>query len=167
MAKRGEARAFFEAAKAYEGDDCLLWPFTGNDRGYGQLKEDGRMVYVHRRMCEHAHGAAPTPDHEAAHSCGKRGCLNKRHLRWDTHLGNHADRIDHGTSNRGEANGIAKLTEQTVHEIRAALAQGERRRSIADRYGLTVSAISHVAKGSTWAWLISPSTSASSGASTP
>lgn len=45
-------------------------------------------------------------------------------LHWGTHKENEADKIVHGTSNRGERNGKSKLTEEQVGKIRKMYATG-------------------------------------------
>jgi hypothetical protein len=76
---------------------------------------------VCRYICEKLNGSPPTPEHEAAHSCGKGhlGCVNGSHLRWDTHRGNMADMIIHGTVIRGEPSLQSKLTERQISQIKS------------------------------------------------
>jgi len=98
----GAAKKFFhEIVLAYDGDDCLIWPFA-NIKGYAQIRINGRTSLVTRLVCEAEHGPAPTDSLDAAHSCGKGhlGCVTKRHLSWKTRLENMADAIAHGTMTR-------------------------------------------------------------------
>lgn len=85
------SRYFFEAAKLQETNDCILWPYGTDRNGYAMMRHKGRKVYAARRMCEEMHGPPPTPEHESAHSCHKRRCINKRHVRWKTHAENMAE----------------------------------------------------------------------------
>lgn len=123
MTKRGIPQQFFlEVAAPYDGDECLIWPFTKGGRGYGQINVHGvGMCYVHRILCEIVSGPAPSPKHHAAHSCGRgqNGCVTNRHLSWKTPTQNAADKIIHGTSNRGEAHYKATLNVELVRVIRA------------------------------------------------
>lgn len=150
---RGEAAAFFEEAIAIETDECILWPFSKKTNGYADIKRNGRMNYVHRLMCLEAHGLPPTDGLEAAHSCGVRHCINKKHLRWATHKENHADRIMHGTSNRGAANGNAKLTAEGVLAIRARFCAGESRKSIAKDFGIQPATVTEITGNRVWGWV--------------
>ena len=54
----------------------------------------GRRQSAHRAMCELVHGPAPTPKHQAAHSChrGCDGCVLPQHLHWATDAENRAER---------------------------------------------------------------------------
>ncbi len=110
----GEAGRYFrEVVLVYDGTDCLLWPYSCNDSGYGRMQFDGRVQIVSRLACEEEHGPAPTPKHDAAHSCGKGhlACVAKRHMSWKTRAENMADKIVHGTSSRGIKSGAAKIIE--------------------------------------------------------
>lgn len=152
-AARGEAKAFLSAAMASETDDCILWPFSLKPNGYAEVKIDGRMRYAHRIVCETSHGTPANPELEAAHQCGRRNCINKRHLRWATHKENHQDRITHGTSNRGIANGNAKLDERSVRIIRKAAGLGFCHQHLAESFGVSRRAVSSVVAGKTWGWV--------------
>jgi len=151
----GEAIGYFrDVVLQYEGKDCLFWPYGRNVKGYGILTTatKGDSHYVHRLVCEAAHGAPPTQKHEAAHSCGTPPCVAKNHLSWKTREGNQADRLLHGTHNRGEKHNMVKLKEAQVIEIRA-LKGLETQRSIAKRYGVTFQTISVIQSGRIWSWL--------------
>lgn len=65
---------------------------------------DGRTHTVSRLVCEYINGKAPSPEHEAAHNCGKghEGCVNPLHMRWATRAENFSDKVIHGTSMRGK-----------------------------------------------------------------
>lgn len=98
-------RDFIEAALLAETDDCILWPFAvRKSSGYAAFqlpRGDGpRSRDAHRYVCGRAHGPAPE-GHEAAHSCGNRLCINKRHLRWTLPIGNMADAKAHRTLRGG------------------------------------------------------------------
>lgn len=153
-AARGEAQYFLAKAMVAETDDCILWPFSLKPNGYADVKIDGRMRYAHRIVCREAHGAPNDESLEAAHSCGKRNCINKRHLRWATHKENHQDRITHGTSNRGRTNGNAKLDERAVRIIRKAAGLGCGHQSLAEQFSISRRAVSSVVAGETWGWVL-------------
>jgi hypothetical protein len=97
-------------------------------------------------------GEPPSPQHHAAHNCGNASCVNPYHIRWATPSENQADRVEHGTSNRGERNGQTALTEDQVREIRAldrVISDDE----ISMRYGVSKSSILNILHGKTWGWL--------------
>jgi len=123
----GAGEGFLRAALAIETDQCIIWPYGCRD-GYpvaNIVLPDGRRrpEGVHVLICERVYGPR-SPGMEASHSCGNPLCVNPAHLRWATHKQNCADRALHGTENRGQRNGHARLTEDAVREIRALWANG-------------------------------------------
>lgn len=152
---RGEPqRHFREVVLAYEGAECLPWPY-GRASGYGTIFANGRKSLVHRLVCEHFHGSPPTPDHEATHNCGKghEGCCNKRHLEWKTHQANMWDKVEHGTAKRGKACNFTKLTEEQVRTIRA-LPRTLSYAKVGKRYGVSPATIGLIVRRENWAWLV-------------
>lgn len=149
IADKGATEAFLRAHVAYQGRECLAWPYGTNDKGYGLAVIGGVQKAASRWMCILAHGEPPSPRHQAAHSCGRGnlGCVNPRHLRWDTHKGNQADRLAHGTHNLGERNGKTKLTDDDVRAIRAAPAN---LKALMDQYGLSRGAVVKIRGRQRW-----------------
>ncbi|MER8602822.1 hypothetical protein NKH48_03370 [Mesorhizobium sp. M1233] len=151
----GEPERYYqEVVLGYEGDECLTWPFATKDSGYAQIWVGKKCHGVHRRVCEHVHGPAPTRKHDAAHSCGNGhlACVTKRHLSWKTRKGNMADTLIHGTHSRGTRSSRARLNEAQVREIRA-LRGNKSEPEIAKQFGVTRHAISNIVLRRTWAWL--------------
>jgi hypothetical protein len=147
-----EARDFLEnVVIPYADDDCLVWPYAKDGTGRACIKIEERTVAVHRYVCAKVYGEPPTPEHEAAHSCGMGhlACVNPRHIRWATKEENEADKQTHGTAIHGEKNHQAKLTEAQVAEIRDS--QGRvTAREAADRYGVSISTVYDIRQGKTW-----------------
>jgi len=147
---------WLRAHSDYKGDDCLKWPFHTGDDGYGRAHHpsDGRLTTAAFLMCEIAHGPRPGARHECGHSCGngKRGCVNPNHLRWLTPTQNQRERAVHGTSNRGERQWMARLTEADVRAIRG-LAGEVSGKDIAARFGLHQSYVSQIIHRRRWGWL--------------
>lgn len=140
--------------KGYDGDDCIAWPFSRGDQGRGTAWRNGRQISAPRAMCFAAHGEPPTPEHQAAHSCGNGhlGCMNPRHIRWATRLENAADRCAHGMTVKGSRVNTSKLSENQVREIRAR--QGlATARGLGREYGVSSTAISLIWKRENWGWL--------------
>ena len=144
-----------EVALPYPGDDCLAWPFQRNHLGRPVFKLDYRTRYATRIICEMVHGSPPSASHVAAHSCGNGhdGCVNPRHLRWATPKENSEEMVAHGRSTRGSTNPQSKLKEADVREIKRLLQEGCHRQKLADRFGVTKSAIDRIAQGRNWKWL--------------
>lgn len=135
----------------HRGAGCLTWPFSKHPNGYTYVDHDGRRYLAHRLVCELVHGPAPSPDHEAAHTCGKghEGCVSPSHLKWATRKENEGDKRAHGTLLTGERHGSAKLTESDVRRIKAMLGKRSQR-EIAEDFGVSQSLISYVNLGRLW-----------------
>jgi hypothetical protein len=149
------SRFIEEAIRTSDKENCIRWPFrTG--RGYGLFVLNGRTKAVHRYVCERVHGAPPSETHEAAHTCGegRRGCINPHHLAWKTPQENAADKLKHDTHLRGERNVRAKLTEESVLEIRKLYCGGDKSAiELGAQYGVSATAIYLIGKGKNWGWL--------------
>lgn len=89
-----------ETATVSKSEKCIIWPWYRAWSGYA-MRRCAKGIFsaiVARDVCFRVHGAPPTPEHEAAHSCGNGhlGCINGNHLSWKTRLENAADRPLHG-----------------------------------------------------------------------
>lgn len=143
----------FLEMQAQETDECILWPYSQNGDGYGQVRAIGRKRHTHRLSCETAHGPALFTGAQAAHSCRNRHCFNPRHLRWATPAENEADKIADGTDNRGWGTPGAKLTEFDVRAIRHYVKCGTKQSVLASHYGVRHQTIYNVVTGRCWAWV--------------
>ena len=66
---------------------CWLWTGSTNGRGYGQIKVEGRLRYVHVLAYQLWVGDIPEGT-EIDHDCEVRLCFNPKHLRPLTHREN-------------------------------------------------------------------------------
>jgi len=145
------------------GDDaCWLWLGAVNDRGYGVFRLGRRLVLAHRHMFEIEHGRPPAG--MVLHSCGKKSCVNPKHLYEGTKPKPHdadASRLEEidravlppasplrGTS--GVNNPRAQLDEEKVRRICALLDQGVSPRIIAHEFGVDAKSIRNIDQGKTW-----------------
>ncbi len=141
---KGAGIKFIREHAAYQGGDCVFWPFTRAD-GYGTVSYLGKIYRAHRYMCELVKGPPPTPLHQAAHSCGngRKGCVNPKHLSWKTNSENQLDRRAHGTANVWAGrNGGGKITPEQDAQIRE-LAKTKTQMELADMFGVTHSTIQY------------------------
>lgn len=148
----GEPSAFIEKALAYDGNDCLIWPFKrSKNGGYPQYWDGERETTASRIVCAKVNGPPPGDNYHAAHSCGNGhgGCVTKRHLRWATPSENSEDSRRHGTMRLGRHVHTAKLTEMDILEIRRAY-PSVRIARLAARYAVSWSTIHCVITRKTW-----------------
>lgn len=108
-----------------------------------------KMMKVHRLVL-FAFVGPPPKKHECCHGDGNPQNNLMGNLRWDTTAANQADRVKHGTSNRGERCGSAKLTEQQVRAIRE---DTRIQRLIALDYGIRANTVSRIKSGARWSHL--------------
>lgn len=148
---RGATKRFVSEAFAMETDDCIIWPYGLHPKGYPTAQDKNGVYKPHRRICEMANGPAPSAKHHAAHSCGTRNCINKRHLSWKTPKENEADKHIHGRAgylqNREKRR---KLSGDDVRVIRQRSAAGEAAFSISRDYPITHRAIAKIASRETY-----------------
>ena len=98
---RGKGVAWLRARLDHQGDECLPWPFSTDDNGYGIVGYNGKVYKASRLMCIFKHGPAPSDEHQAAHSCGNGhlACTSPNHVFWRTPLENRLESNEHGTGN--------------------------------------------------------------------
>ena len=112
-------------------------------------KIDGKpqVLDVHLVVCRAFHGERP-PGMYACHGVGTLRTDNRAtNLRWDSPSANQQDRIADGTDNGGERNHFAKLTWETVREIRATVAT---QKQLAERHEVSRATICRILQGKIW-----------------
>lgn len=128
---------------------------TSNGRMLIVMRNNGysKACHIHRLVLEAFAGPAPTNKHEGAHGDGD--CLNNHisNLRWATKKENEADKIKHGTSNRGERFGRSVLTNEQAAELKIALHNGERNIDLAKRFGIPRTTVGSIKSGKSWFWM--------------
>lgn len=152
---KGEPRAFIDSMMNGDTDECVFWPFSTDANGYAKIRYDSENHLVHRVVCIEVNGPPPDIETQATHTCGKGnlGCINKNHLEWGTGFKNQQDRVEHGTSNRGERCAAHKLTADQAMGIFMRLSSGERPHLLAREYGVHDVTILDIKLGRSWAWL--------------
>lgn len=79
------------AARTVRQGECLVWTGTLNTKGYGQMRDKGKMYRVHRWAYEQVHGAIPD-GLVIDHLCHNRACAEITHLREVTNKQNMENR---------------------------------------------------------------------------
>ena len=119
------------------------------DSGYGTVRLGGRRVLAHRLVYAVRVGEVPAGT-LVRHLNGD--CTDNRpeNLALGSHRDNSADAMRHGTWARGERLPIARLTAESVREIRRRYADGEPRQALALEFGVHPGTIWSVAVSLTW-----------------
>lgn len=108
-----------------------------------------RTHQIHTLVLEAFIGPCPE-GMEACHEDGDRANAALTNLRWDTCKANHADKLRHGTAQRGERNPAARLTADAVREMRRARRDGATLSTLAKRFGVGTSAVWRACRGENW-----------------
>lgn len=141
------------------GDISFLWkPIKSQLKhgGYlqvGLIERRGKVVWrsVARLVLLSWIGPCP-PNQQCCHNDGNKLNNCVVNLRWDTQVGNYADRIKHGTSSFG-IHRKRKLTVQDVVEIRNLRKSGETMPAIAKRFGLDKSTVRSIVIKEYWPYV--------------
>jgi|TARA_R110000764_G_scaffold11470_2_gene34407 hypothetical protein len=143
-----EARFLAKVAEP-DGNGCHLWTASTDKDGYGQFQLAGRKVKAHR----YAAGMLDfPPEIQTRHICHVPACVNPEHLTFGSHADNMADRGAAGRQAKGVSQGLAKLTEENVIEIRRRYAEGGvTQRKLADEFGVSRRSVYRVVLRKTWA----------------
>lgn len=131
-----------------DANGCHIWQLSLN-RGYAQWRLNGKTVKLLRVVTALAHGLPETHQH-ALHSCDIKACLNPDHLRWGTNLENIQDKVNRNRSTTGEKSASAKLTWDSVNQIRNSYGDGITLRKLAETHGVVFTVIQRVINNSIW-----------------
>ena len=120
---RGWQTRFHEQFIKGRTNDC--WEWTGNflSTGYGSLSIANVHYLAHRLAFLLANGRID-PDLLVMHSCDNRKCVNPKHLSQGTDADNIKDAWVKGRLQKGERNGMSKLSETEVIKIRSEFQSG-------------------------------------------
>lgn len=130
----------------------IMKPTVSSDTGYLvlNLTKNGKckLCKVHVLVALTFHGECPE-GMEVRHLDGVKVNAVKGNLKYGTPTENQADRVAHGTTNRGELCGTAKLSNADVIRIKALLSAGAMaQKDIAAAFGVSQATISSIKHGS-------------------
>lgn len=92
----------------------------------------------------------PTNRHCVCHCDGDSLHDHIDNLYWGTYTENNNDRIRHGTMPYGTKHPNAKLSEQSVSELKEAHRRGESKSSLAKRYSISATLAGRIIRGLAW-----------------
>lgn len=134
-------------------DECWPWTASLDMKGYGQFWDGERRRPAHAYSFELFNGVL-LGEFICCHHCDNPICVNPYHLFAGTVADNMRDMRDKGRRYqpdvKGENNGRAKLTRETVEELRRRFAAGESRASLSRAFGVCWTVIDYAVKGQSW-----------------
>ena len=144
-----------------DGDEWRIINGSVGKNGYRYIAVTGRKKrYVHRLVAEAFLGSPPSGA-EVAHWDGVRTNNQATNLRWSTAAENSADKIRHGTTNRGMQSKSRKLTQDEVDQIRARYGDRNGRRfgresqyALAREFRVSQQRISAIVNYKTWQYRV-------------
>lgn len=155
-------RFFVKIAKTADG--CWNWTGSLTWDGYGRINHRKKTYLAHRLSYELHNGPIPS-GMLICHTCDNRKCVNPRHLFAGTPKDNlhdasvkgrvvsgdnHHFRVHPETAPMGTRNAHAKLTEESVSQIKKRLLENETSASLAMEFGVTNGTIYFIKTGQTW-----------------
>ncbi len=142
---------FFEKVSEPDENGCRRWLGSFVTRGYGAFWLDGRVQLAHRVAFFLAYGRWPEP--MCLHRCDNRWCCEESHLFEGESTDNVRDMVGKGRHDpsRGERNGMAKLTDAAVRDIRT---RARTQREYAALYGVSQGTVWLAQAGRKWRHVI-------------
>jgi hypothetical protein len=117
---------------------CWNWQRSKSKSGYGDARERGKGVLIHRRAYELWKGEIPK-GLLVCHKCDNRRCCNPDHLFVGTYSDNMQDCVS-----KGRLNSRTKLSNEQIVSIRS---DGRRHKIIAKDYGVSKGYVSEIKQG--------------------
>lgn len=161
--KKTVAERFWTKVDVRGPDDCWEW-MAGKSKHYGMFWDGEQNIHAHCFAYEVCVGPISVGS-ECCHTCDNPPCCNPAHLFVGTHTDNMRDAANKGRMAggerhwmhtrpgriaRGKRNGLAKLSDEKIREIRSAVMAGTKQKIVAERYGVDQSNISCIVRGKTW-----------------
>lgn len=148
-------KRFWSFAKIKGADDCWDWIRALDSYGYGvfscQYEPKKRTgILAHRISYFLTHGLLP--NHLCVcHRCDNTKCVNPAHLFLGTNTDNRRDSVEKDRHCRGERQGLHKLTETQVTEIRFLhFYDRVNCAAISQSFGVSRQCIHAITNGRTW-----------------
>lgn len=129
---------------------CIEWTGRVLPSGYGSLSISGNAKLAHRTAWEIANGRAVPTGLVVRHSCDNPLCVNARHLLLGTYAENSADMTSRNRQAFGENISTAKMTEDSVRELRRLRECGLTYTQLAERFGISRSQVSNIIHRVSW-----------------
>ena len=143
------AKRFWSYVDIKGEDECWDWIGAINQKGYGAFSIGRKNIIAHRMAWELTYG--PIPDGVfALHHCDRPRCCNVRHLWLGSNQDNVDDKVRKNRQCSGEKNGLAKLTNGQVLEIRRLAKEGHFQNYLAKLFNISDAVVSKIVRRETW-----------------
>lgn len=151
MADRGVQLYEAKVDRSGGPDACHPWMGARSRDGHGFFKRDGHNYAARWGYTRYV---GPLAESQIVrHTCDNPPCQNPAHWLAGSDQDNSDDKVSRGRQWRpaGEANPHAKLTRDSVLEIRARLRSGTTTRALAAEFGISAETLRDIRRGRTWA----------------
>jgi hypothetical protein len=134
-------------------DACWPWNRSFDCRGYGEIRLKPVTKFAHRIMFEQFTRMVLTRSEVIRHSCDNPPCCNPFHLEAGTQADNVRDMLargrgqDYSTAPKGEAHGMASISDETALEIFKAPGRLDEIKSM---YGVSRDIVEKIKYGFSW-----------------
>lgn len=136
--------------KIEKSEGCWKWKACIHSNGYGGFTILRKEMPPHRLSWILHKGSIPK-DHWVLHKCDNRTCSNPEHLFLGDVRDNVSDSIAKGRHTKGIVQGLHKVTEEQVKEIRKKyMPYSYSMYTLAKEYGISVSEIHTIVHRKTW-----------------
>ncbi len=137
-------------SKVKKTKNCWLWIGAHDNKGYGDLRINGKNINAHRYAYILKNGKLDK-DVFVCHTCDTPSCVNPKHLWLGSNYDNVQDMVKKMRHTFGERNGQAKLTEEQVKQIRELKANNVcTQEKMTKIFGVSRTIISQIITGARW-----------------
>lgn len=155
---KGTGALVVQSLSNTETDQCIPWPYSTDDWGYGTVLYKGHVTKTHRVAWMMHHGEIEK-GLKVCHTCDNPPCINIRHLFLGTDADNMLDCVRKGRHRdcKGSKNPHAVLTETQVRKIRATYRRGVRgfgTHVLARQYCVNKTTIRYIVERKSWRSLL-------------
>lgn len=140
---------FWAKVETHGAAECWPWRGAINNKGYGNVKWEGRYTPAHRVAYALTYGAFP-PKAWVLHKCDNPPCCNPDHLFLGNAKMNSEDAVAKGRMAQKERHGRRKLGQAQVNAIRELHELGWIGRDIARAFSVSFALVSLIINNKVW-----------------
>jgi len=142
-------KKFWSRVEKRDENECWPWLGSFDKDGYGQMRDGIRKIQdrAHKFSARLHFGEIPK-GMCVCHFCDNQWCSNPKHLFFGTQQDNIADKLSKNRQAKGEQQGLSKLTEEQIAEIRSRA--NESYRTLCQEFGLVPSTVYRIWRNQSW-----------------